>query len=283
MEPAEPSPGEAWAYRARHADPLVEVVAMKIGSRRPIRVLVRFVDPSFEGLEEWVPPARLKVLWAEVKAFEAKERRWAAVLAPFGEDDEREADAAGIVFERLIPEAVARVWDYRADGVVTIDDVAGLAQLLGLDAVELHDPVSFVEDGHLIVPWPVTRRLAMRAAQRNPDPIMQYVEHEEADARREATYGKVYRQRGGLTQIEPEICISIDEEHGAPVRGILRSWCGAEAVDRWEELRELRLEVLRLGELVQAAADELRRRGASRYADEIVQRLGIPVETLRGP
>jgi hypothetical protein len=283
MEPAEPSPGEAWAYRARHADPLVEVVAMKIGSRRPIRVLVRFVDPSFEGLEEWVPPARLKVLWAEVKAFEAKERRWGAVLAPFGEDDEREADAAGIVFERLIPEAVARVWDYRADGVVTIDDVAGLAQLLGLDAVELHDPVSFVEDGHLIVPWPVTRRLAMRAAQRNPDPIMQYVEHEEADARREATYGKVYRQRGGLTQIEPEICISIDEEHGAPVRGILRSWCGAEAVDRWEELRELRLEVLRLGELVQAAADELRRRGASRDADEIVQRLGIPVETLRGP
>ncbi len=283
MEPAEPSPGEAWAYRARRADPLVEVVAMKIGSRRPIRVLVRFVDPSFEGLEEWVPPARLKVLWAEVEAFEAKERRWAAVLAPFGEDDEREADAAGIVFERLIPEAVARVWDYRADGVVTIDDVAGFAQLLGLDAVELHDPVSFVEDGHLIVPWPVTRRLAMRAAQRNPDPIMQYVEHEEADARREATYGKVYRQRGGLTQIEPEICISIDEEHGAPVRGILRSWCGAEAVDRWEELRELRLEVLRLGELVQAAADELRRRGASRYADEIVQRLGIPVETLRGP
>ena len=187
MPTAEPSPGEAWAYRARQADPLVEVVAMKIGSRRPIRVLVSFVDPSFEGLEEWVPPARLKVLWAEVEAFEAKDRRWAAVLALFGEDDEREADAAGIVFERLIPEEVARVWDYHADGVVAIDDVAALAQLLGFDPVELHDPVSFVEDGHLIVPWPVTRRIAMQAAGRTPDPIMQYVEHEEADARHEAT------------------------------------------------------------------------------------------------
>jgi hypothetical protein len=282
MQTGEPSPGEAWAYRARQADRLVEVVVMKIGSRRPIRVLVQFVDPSFEGLEEWVPPARLKVPWVEVEAFEAKERRWAAVLAPFREDDEPEADAAGIVFERLIPEGVARVWDYHADGVVAIDDVAGLAQLLGLDPVELHDPLSFVEDGHLIVPWPLTRRIAIRAARRTPDPIMQYVEHEEADARHEATYGRVYRQRGGPTHIEPEICISIDEEHGAPVRGILRSWCGAEAVDRWDELRELRLEVLRLGELVQAAADELRRHDARREADDIVQRLGIPVETLRG-
>jgi hypothetical protein len=67
---AEPLPGEAWAYRARQADPLGEVVVMKIGSRRPIRVLVRFVDPSFEGLEDWVPPARLKVLWTDVEAFE---------------------------------------------------------------------------------------------------------------------------------------------------------------------------------------------------------------------
>jgi hypothetical protein len=283
MQTGEPSPGEAWAYRARQADRLVEVVVMKIGSRRPIRVLVQFVDPSFEGLEEWVPPARLKVPWVEVEAFEAKERRWAAVLAPFRGDDEPEADAAGIVFERLIPEGVARVWDYHADGVVAIDDVAGLAQLLGLDPIELHDPLSFVEDGHLIVPWPLTRRIAIRAARRTPDPIMQYVEHEEADARHEATYGRVYRQRGGPTHIEPEICISIDEEHGAPVRGILRSWCGAEAVDRWDELRELRLEVLRLGELVQAAADELRRHDARREADDIVQRLGIPVETLRGP
>ena len=281
MQAAEPSPGAAWAYRARQADPLVEVVVMKIGSRRPIRVLIRFVDPSFEGLEEWVPPARLRVPWVEVETFEAKEGRWGAVLAAYAERDEREADAAEIVFERLIPEGVARLWDYRADGVVAIDDVAGLARLLGLDPVELHDPLSFVEDGHLIVSWPVTRRIAMRAAGLTPDPIMQYVEHEEADARHEATYGRVYRQRGGPTHIEPEICISIDEERGAPVRGILRSWCGAEAVDRWEELRELRLEVLRLGELVQAAADEPRRHDARREADDIVQRLGIPVEVLR--
>jgi hypothetical protein len=75
MPAAEPLPGEAWAYRARQADPLGEVVVMKMGFLRPIRVLVRFVDPSFEGLEDWVPPARLKVLWTDVEAFEGRPRR----------------------------------------------------------------------------------------------------------------------------------------------------------------------------------------------------------------
>lgn len=282
MQAADPSPGEAWAYRARQADPLVEVTVLRVGSRRPIRVLVRFVDPSFEGLEDWVPPARLKVTWVEAEEFEAKERRWAAVTAVRGEDDERETAAASIVFDRLIPEHVATIWDHRADGVVAIDDPARLAELLGFEPVELHDPVSFVEDGHLIAPWPVTRLIAMRAAERTPDPIMQYVEREDADARREATYGKVYRHRAGPTHISAEICAEIDQEHGRPVRDILRGWCGAQAADRWEELRELRVEVLRLGELVQAAVGELRRQGARREADDIERRLGIPVENLRG-
>lgn len=282
MQAADPSPGEAWAYRARQADPLVEVTVLKVGSRRPIRVLVHFVDPSFEGLEDWIPPARLKVMWVEVEEFEAKERRWAAVTAACGENDERETAAASIVFDRLIPEHVATILYRQEDGVVAIDDVSGLAELLDLELAALHDPVSFVEDGHLIAPWPVTRLIAMRAAERTPDPIMQYVEREEADARREATYGKVYPHRGGPTHISPEICAEIDQEHGRPVRDILRGWCGTEAADRWDELRELRIEVLRLGELVQAAVGELRRQGARRQADDIERQLGIPVENLRG-
>jgi hypothetical protein len=282
MLAAEPSPGEAWAYRARQADPLVQVAVMKIGSRRPIRVLVRFVDPSFEGLEDWVPPARLKVLWTDVEAFEAKERRWEAVTAACGEGDEQQEAAAGVVFDRLIPEHMATIWDHHANGVVAIDDVVGLAGRLGLDLVELRDPLSFVEDGHLISPWSVTRRIAMRAAELTPDPILQYVEREEADARREATYGKVYRQRGGPLHISSEICVETDEKYGRPIRDVLRHWCGVEAADRWDELRELRVEVLRLGELVQAAVDELRRQGARREADDIEQRLGVPVDVLRG-
>lgn len=276
----EPQPREAWAYRARHVDPLVQVLVRRIGSRRPIRALVRFVDPSFEGLEEWVPPARLKAPWAEAEAYEARERRWDAADAACGEDDDPETSAAGIVFDQLIPNDIAELC-YHADGALSVRDVPALTALVGLDAADFDHPLSFVDDGMLIVPWPITRAVAKRAAERDATPILRYVQREEADARREAAYGEVHRRRGGPWHISPEICAEVDEEHGRPVRDILRAWCGAEAVDRWDELRELRREVLRLGELVQSAVDGLRRQGARRQADEIERQLGIPVGVLR--
>ncbi|MGB7871480.1 MAG: hypothetical protein WBM01_24985 [Mycobacterium sp.] len=49
---------------------------MKLGTQRPARVLVRFVDERFEGRQEWVPPARLKVSWAAVGVFREREARW---------------------------------------------------------------------------------------------------------------------------------------------------------------------------------------------------------------
>ncbi len=61
--------------------PLVEVRVVKVGSGKPARVLVRFVADEFEGREEWVPPARLKVPWSGVDAFVAKESRWDVVSA----------------------------------------------------------------------------------------------------------------------------------------------------------------------------------------------------------
>jgi hypothetical protein len=55
--------GESSAYRACGVDPLIEVRVINIGARKPARVRVRFVADEFEGLEEWVPPERLKVPW----------------------------------------------------------------------------------------------------------------------------------------------------------------------------------------------------------------------------
>jgi hypothetical protein len=60
-EVTRPAVGELWAYRARQHDPLVQVAVVRLGARTPRRVLVRFVDEEFEGLQDWVPPARLKV------------------------------------------------------------------------------------------------------------------------------------------------------------------------------------------------------------------------------
>jgi hypothetical protein len=58
----------------RQTDPLVEVEVMRIGTTRPARALARFVDDSFEGKQEWVPPARLKVPWVDVDRFRRRER-----------------------------------------------------------------------------------------------------------------------------------------------------------------------------------------------------------------
>jgi hypothetical protein len=62
---------------ARQVDDVVAVEVMKFGTQRPPRVLVRFVDQQFEGRQEWVPPARLKVPWAAVEVFREREARWA--------------------------------------------------------------------------------------------------------------------------------------------------------------------------------------------------------------
>lgn len=69
-------PGKSRAYRARQVDPLVDVSVVRLGAQKPARVLVRFVDDEFEGREDWVPPARLKVPWSEVEEYRAREERW---------------------------------------------------------------------------------------------------------------------------------------------------------------------------------------------------------------
>ena len=67
---------------------------------------------------------------------------------------------------------------------------------------------------------------------------------------------------------------------GLPVFALVRSWCGAEAVDRFDELVALRAEVARLGELVERAVDALRKRGAAATAATLERGLGVPIATL---
>ena len=79
--PASLQPGQSWAYRARQVDELVQVTVVRLGTQRPARVLVGFVDEVFEGRQEWVPPARLEVLWQDVAGYRAREERWDKIYA----------------------------------------------------------------------------------------------------------------------------------------------------------------------------------------------------------
>lgn len=269
---AEPAVGESWGYRARGADPLVQVVVIRLGVKKPRRVLVRFVDEEFEGRQDWVPPARLKAPWGAAGEFEERERRWDAVVAPSPPRyDDPEESAAGTVIHMLVaPELAETGWN-ATRGTIRIHDVTALAELLAVDPSWLRaDGVSFEEGGDLVSPWPVTLAIARRAAQRDPHRVLRHVEEDEADARRKATYGHWYRRRGASDDhVSAEICASVDEEHGRPVRALLRDWCGAEAVDLRADVASLRREAAGAAALAQSAVELLRRHGHTRDANRL--------------
>ena len=111
----EQQPAERWAYRARRLDDLVEVEVVKTGTQRPARVQVRFVEERFEGRQEWVPPARLKVRWSSVGEFLHREALWDRIAElGIGEDPRR--SAAEQVFDTLIDSAIARM-EYKTQAV----------------------------------------------------------------------------------------------------------------------------------------------------------------------
>lgn len=275
--------GQRWAYRARQVDDVVEVQVLKLGTQKPARVLVGFVDESFEGRQEWVPPARLKVQWEAVDAFREGEARWDRMFELGRGFDDPADGAASQVFDALIGSDVARM-EYREAGACRITDTTRLMELTGLDAaVWIQCADGFAQGEDLVVPWPVTEQIAAAAAQRNPSPILDAVQNEENEARYHAVHGHWYRGHGSRSDytIPADICIKVDNEHGKPRRAILRQWCGAEAVDRYDELVELRREIHRVGQIAETAIEALRKAGRKQQAEQLARELGTPVEILR--
>ena len=78
-----------------------------------------------------------------------------------------------------------------------------------------------------------------------------------------------------------EICAQVDEEHGKPVRAVLRDWCGVEPVELRSELAEVRKETARLGALAESALDALRRSGQFKEADRLEREFGTAQEDAR--
>jgi hypothetical protein len=275
--------GQSWAYRARQVDDVVEVEVLKLGTQRPPRVLVRFVDERFEGRQEWVSPARLKTLWEFVDAFREWDAHWNRMFELGRGFDDPGDGAATEVFDALIPGEVARM-EYREAAACRITDSARLCELTGLDpAVWAQCPDGFTEGADLVVPWPVTEQIAAAAARRNPTPILEAVHSEENEARHRAIHGQRSGGRGSDSDrvIPAEICIEVDNKHRKPRWVILRRWCGVEEVERFDELVELRKEIHRVGQIAEAAIAALRNAGRKADADQLARQLGTPVEMLR--
>jgi hypothetical protein len=269
-------PDEVWAYRARSVDDITPVKVLRFGITKPARVLVRFEDPSMRRREEWVPPGRLKVPWADADAYRAREARWAAVRTLAPPQDSPEASAARDVFEWLVdPEVAYLDWQ---ETCLSIGDVDQLAQLCGLSGNDLTgDPVGFAEDGQLVASWPLALKAAKGVAAIHPDRVLAEVDREEREYQRDVIYGR----RSEDMYIEPELIQSLNESLYAPKRALLRQWCGDEAGARWDELVELRKEIRRVGEIAERAIVALRTAKQRAIADRLEYDLGQTVDMLR--
>jgi len=179
------------------------------------------------------------------------------------------------VFDLLVNYEVAEL-GYR-DGVTEIKNIDAFVELTGLERDEfLSDALGFeLDSGSRVVAWPTSLKALHSLVTKFADTVAKTVEKEEAKAQHESIHGSNYR--GG--HVSAEICREVDEEHGIPVRDVLRRWCGVEALDRAEELAALRDEVRRIGLLAAEAIDRLERSG-DKSAAELRRRLGVPIDDL---
>ncbi len=163
-------------------------------------------------------------------------------------------------------------------GIVRIHDVGQLVDQLDLDREFVTgDPASFVDESGLVVPWRVSKVILERVARRFADRILPGVEEKERKAQEENRWG--YRSDSGRL-ISPEICAKFDADY-KPARDLVRQWCGTEAQERYDELAALRVEVVRLGRLIERAISAVREAGDVRKADDLERELGIPLDVLR--
>lgn len=276
--------GEEWAYReGANAHP-TPVRVSKVGTARPPRVKIRFLDDTFEGREEWVPPSRLKVLWADLDAWRAREDRWNAVAVPsIGVDGTPELWAAETVFEVVAGEDVLTMGYREHAGVLCISDASKAADLLGADpSTFFAGEHAFVdEDGTIVVPWNIAVVLAKDAAPKHANAVLREITKRERKAAHDAIYGELMgTRRAKPWYVPPEVCAEVDARQ-VPTYALLRKWCGDDAVDRFDELAALRMELLKFGQLVERAISALEEAGLSKIATSLKRELGVPIGTLR--
>lgn len=77
--------------------------------------------------------------------------------------------------------------EYNNSGCAWVIDSGRLAAVTGLDPdLWLTCAEAFHDGPELVVPWLITEKIAQSAAERQPDPLLEIIERDEAEARREA-------------------------------------------------------------------------------------------------
>ncbi len=158
-------------------------------------------------------------------------------------------------------------------GVLELSRLDETAELIGMDAVELHsDPMVYENrTGTCLAGWPVTERIARQVAVRLADEILPEMDRKQQEIEQERAQSSWYSYRARDDR-------KLDAE--AAVLRTVRAWCGEDKADRYDELVALRAEVVRLGQLVEKAVKALRDRGHGVIASTIERDLGVHIASL---
>lgn len=243
---------------------------VKLGQKKPARVLCRFEDDEYEGGQEWLIPSRLVAPWDGLRGFLDREESLARLIA-VGRPDDIESSALDIIEQRYLSDVARRRTPSGQWGLLDIVDVEGLATLTGLDKDEMTRD-GWSHDGIWTVPLTTTRKVTVALARINADDLLRFVAREEESAREAAAVGQWSRGRNP-TYIEPEIAAEVFEDFEKPYFDLLRSWAGAEAKQRHDETRLWKHEAWRLYRLLDESIESLRKSGQRETAWQLHKQL----------
>ena len=244
-------------------------------------VRVRRLDGEDTGLQEWVPRTALLDRWDVIEERPRDERRLRAVIEASAEvADGAEWEAARFVLEHAGLGRLVVLGRNRAErGVVRVAKPDRLAAQLATDLASLAvaDPLAFTDrSGVLVMPWSAGLVVLQGIARAFAEQLVSEMHDDEERLRDQVTRGWHRTYSWEEREARPEEALKARE----PLYALVRTWCGAEAVDRFDELVALRAEVIRLGKLVERSVQALRKQGAATTAATIEHDLGIPIATL---
>jgi hypothetical protein len=227
---------EHWVYHAHSYDEVSEVVVIAIGTKRPARVKVAFVADEFEGRADWVPPSRLKTLWADRSTYTGHIARWGRLFAAGSAISSSNRRASEYVLD-LIPGHPAFPLSSSREmrnTVTEVSDWSAVQAVTGISRDEIWSPLAITENDRDYLPWPAALVLALAYAERHSPAVLRELAEESEALEREEARDRNMR----ASQRSDKVTRRRDEMRG--VISTVRGWRGEGSAGAAEELEDLR-------------------------------------------
>ncbi len=236
--------------------------------------------------EQWVSRTRLIARWERADGLVEAEEQVSAALEATEAPDELSREAVGVTLATAPITLGMRVGTgERERDLVTIQEPAGAATWLGVTEADLLAlPGAFLDHaGAWWAPWAAAVPLAQMVVAAHPDPVLDLIQIE----RQHMDWMRIGGSFGfGLedmvdTDLAEDFWHPSTETHrtGFELRDIaydlVRSWCGAGPLARYDEMVALRDEVTRLRGVIDGIATEYEASGDAEKAkalDDLLNR-----------